>query len=125
MFSIAKHKDKSCCPAYACGKKKSKKDRFCPRHSRMYQKYNNPVNYTYNVLRNNALRRSKVFTLTLEEFKEFCDSTGYMDKKGRRAFDSSIDRIDSSRGYEKGNLQILTISQNSSKGARSYNDCPF
>lgn len=82
----------------------------------MYQKEKNPINYAYNVLKNNALRRKKPFELTLAEFKDFCQETGYMDKKGRTASSASIDRKDPSEGYTRDNIQLLSVSENSIKG---------
>ena len=81
----------------------------------------NPHLYTFNLLRCNAKRRGKPFTLTLEEFKSFCDETGYMELKARNKNAMSIDRIDSSKGYSMDNIQIMRYGDNSSK----QDDYPF
>lgn len=66
-------------------------------------------------MRSNAKRRNKVFTLTLEQFKQFCEETDYINKRGKTGKSASIDRIDNNKGYEIGNIRILTLSENSAK----------
>lgn len=51
----------------------------------------------------------------MEFFKKFCVGTGYAELKGKTASSLSIDRVDETRGYEPGNIQILTLSDNSRK----------
>jgi hypothetical protein len=60
----------------------------------------------------NAKRRGKEFTLTFDEFKEFCMKTGYDEKKGKSSDSLSIDRIESSNGYSKDNIRAITLSDN-------------
>lgn len=123
-FRIARSKPGHLCCAYHCKEKRSAKDRFCPKHSRRYQRDTNPIRYVYHALKSNARRRGKVFTLTLAEFEAFCAETGYMEKRGKTGKSASIDRIDNSRGYEAGNLRILSLSENSYK--RNHEDyAPF
>lgn len=71
-----------------------------------------PIRYSFVTLRNNAKRRGKVFTITLEEFKQFCYATDYLKGKGRTATSYTVDRIDESRGYEPGNIQALRNADN-------------
>lgn len=118
---IARNKPQHVCPAYRCKHAKAKKKGFCTRHAHVNQKQNNLVGYTYTLLKGNAKRRKKVFTLTLAEFREFCEETGYLLTKGRTKRKMSIDRIDNTLGYEKGNLRLLSVSANASKS----DDCPF
>lgn len=91
------------------------KFRFCYKHHRQHQKINNPLRYWFDVLRQNARRRNIFFGLVIGEFKEFCEETHYLELKGKSAGDCTIDRIRNELGYVKGNLQILTLSQNSRK----------
>lgn len=51
---------------------------------------------------------------------EYNGYTGYVEKKGRGKDDQSIDRPDNDAGYTMGNMQPLTVSENSQKGA-----CPL
>jgi hypothetical protein len=98
--------------------KKNGTDRFCGKHRHRFTKHNNIVAYTFNALKSNAKRRGKEFTLTRTQFKKFCLKTDYIKLKGRRPNSASIDRIDSSKGYSLDNIQILSLSINSSKGNR-------
>lgn len=76
---------------------------------------NNPFKYAYQTLKDNAKRREKGFSLTLDEFKGFCLETGYMVLKGINAEDATIDRIDESKGYELGNIRLLTVQDNAAR----------
>lgn len=111
-MKIAKHKDPSLCQAYRCKEKKAPHKKFCNKHHARYQKQTNPTGYHYNLLKQNAKRRGKDFSLTLEEFREFCRETNYIELKGKHSKDMSIDRIDSSKGYEKNNIQIMSLGEN-------------
>lgn len=84
---------------------------------------NNPIKAAFVQLRDNAKRRRKEFTLTLEEFTSFCMATTYLDGKGRERQCLTIDRIDPSKGYTFDNIQPLTCSENTIKGNKER--CPF
>lgn len=125
MFRIVDHPRKGICVAHGCKNNSTQKDRFCAKHRHRYNKANNPYRYTYQVTKCNAKRRGHKFTITFEDFKEWCIENKYLELKGRTASKASIDRIDPLKGYEKGNLQILTVSENSIKGHEERGDCPF
>lgn len=78
----------------------------------------NPVSAAYDNLRASARKRKIPFTLTLSEWRDFILPTRYMDESGCERFRLHVDRLDVTRGYEKGNLQILTCSENVAKGNR-------
>lgn len=78
-------------------------------------KANNPIKYAYFTLRNNAKRRGKEFNITFEYFKKFCKKHEYIQKKGITKTGLHIDRIKEDKGYIKGNLQVLTNSENVKK----------
>lgn len=116
-FRIVKNPKKGICQAHGClNGSRPGGDRFCAKHRKRYLKNRDPERYTYQALRSNAKRRGKEFLITLKEFREWCKETKYMELKGRSKLKASIDRIDPSRGYEKGNLQILTLQENGRKG---------
>ena len=123
MFKIVKNKKEGICPVYRCSNKIGKKKRFCHKHHARYQKETNLLGYTYSSLKQNAKHRSIPFKLTLNEFREFCEENNYLSLKGKTANSASIDRIEVSKGYEKGNLQVLSLSANSIK--RHEVDYPF
>lgn len=124
MFKIIKNKDKSLCCAYKCKNKRASRDRFCPKHRHRFRKENNLLLYTYNALKYNAKRRGKPFSLTIEEFAQFCEESNYLALKGKHKNNMTIDRINSSLGYEIGNIQIMRHGDNSKKQNRDE-DCPF
>lgn len=123
MFKIAKNKDSSLCQAYRCGNKHTPKDRFCAKHRHRYNKEMNPINYVFHLRKSRAKERGHEWDLTLEEFREFCKQTGYMEGKGKKAGSMSIDRIDNTKGYSLDNIQILSLSENSAK--QHTDNCPF
>ena len=63
----------------------------------------------------NAKRRGKEFTITLEEFTQFCKETNYIAGAGRSSASYHIDRIDETKGYSIDNIQTLTNAENSKK----------
>jgi len=107
-----------------------KGSKICHKHKKQRYKERHPVKYFYNCLKQNAKRRGKSFNLTFEEFEIFCHKTEYLNKKGISATGYHIDRIDHNLGYEIGNIQILTNSENAVKGneekkQKNLIDCPF
>ncbi len=81
-------------------------------------KKNNPEKYAYFVLRNNAKRRGKVFTISFGYFKQFAVNTEYMAGKGITKYGLHIDRKKEELGYIEGNLQVLTNTENVKKYIR-------
>lgn len=103
------------CKTKHCRNDAAKGRTICEKCKSRLLKERHPVTYFFNALRNNARRRGKEFTLTMEEFKEFCEKTGYLGKKGKNGSDFSIDRKDHTKGYTKDNIQTLTLSENTTK----------
>lgn len=123
---LAEKKNPDQCPVFRCTKMKADKKRFCHRHHAQNQKETNLLGHTYSCLKQNAKRRGKEFNLTIEEFSAFCSETNYLELKGKTKNSASIDRIDPNKGYEVGNLQVLSIQANSAKQWTDKNDdCPF
>lgn len=79
----------------------------------------NPMRYAYDVLKMNAKRRGKDFTISFDYFKRFAILTNYVAGKGRNKLSFSVDRVDNRKGYVPGNLQMLTVSDNSRKAHRT------
>lgn len=116
VFSTAgKHGDK--CRVVGCGKKLSsahRKKYGCICRSCAYTRYSlkHPHAYTLNKLRNNAKRRGIECTLTLEQWIDFCNATGYIDARGRESESLTVDRKKSSLGYTADNIRVLTLGDN-------------
>lgn len=51
--------------------------------------------------------------MTREEFTKLVTESGWIEKRGKTAKSLSIDRVDPRRGYEAGNVRVLTLAQNS------------
>ncbi len=103
------------CVEPECRKDRKNMYRHCSMHVAMRFRQRNPITYKYNNLKTNAKKRGKSFTLTLRFFRLFCWASDYNENSGRLANDYSIDRIDNARGYERGNIQVLTGAENSEK----------
>lgn len=114
-FYVCSDKPKHICCAYRCKSKRKDKHRFCAKHSHRYKKATDLLGYVYDNLRCNARRRGKVFTLTRQEFEQFCAETNYLELRGKTGKSASIDRVDNRKGYELGNIRILTLSENTHK----------
>ena len=76
-----------------------------------------PWTYVLNMLRHSARKRKLPFTLTVAQFKKFCEETGYLESRGNKPGSMTIDRIDWDEGYHIWNLQVLTHEENSEQGA--------
>lgn len=125
MFRIIKNRKKGECCAHGCKNATKTKDRFCAKHRHRWIKANDPVAYAYHSLKSNARRRGKDFDWPLEDFREFCRETGYVERTGKTSSSLSIDRIDHRKGYTKGNVQILTLGENGKKGHEEGTGTPF
>jgi hypothetical protein len=98
-----------CAVAYCRNKCKSKMCSTCrSRKSRLAD----PVRYAFNNLRNRAKQRSLIFTITLEQFREWCSKVQYIGFKGRSSSSYTIDRRYNDLGYHIDNIQVLTKQQN-------------
>jgi hypothetical protein len=94
---------------------RSHSGRFCRRCRDRRYRISNPISYAWDKLKWSAKHRKISFKLTKDFFKKFCLGTGYADLKGKTAESLSIDRVDSTKGYEPGNIQILTLADNGRK----------
>lgn len=100
--------------------KRTKIGGLCHRCAKALYKSRHPDKYFYQKLRGNAQRRGKKFNLTFNEFLEFCNKTGYLEKKGKNPDSYCIDRIDNSKGYSYDNIRVVSLSINTLK--RNYVD---
>lgn len=75
-----------------------------------------PHKAAYAQIRNSASRRKIVFAITLEQFVAIIEGTRYLCEKGTTKYSYQLDRKNANLGYEWGNLQIITCSENATKG---------
>jgi hypothetical protein len=90
-----------------------------------------PEVHLWNNLKKSAKKRGLNFALPRSWFVTWCEMTGFAEMVGRGKGFASIDRIESWRGYEVDNIQILEYGANSAKGQQpppinsEENDNPF
>lgn len=116
-LSLTKAAHRNCCCVRLCRSvlKRPTKRRFCRRCRERRYAALNPVAYAFAKLRWNAKRRGHQFTLTIEQFDQFCTWTNYIALKGKHGAALSIDRIRAHEGYTADNIQVLTLAENSRK----------
>lgn len=73
-----------------------------------------PLKRFFRNLKSSAKRRNIKFTITFEYFLSVIPYSFSIDK-GRFKNNSTIDRIDNEKGYEIGNIQVMSKSKNSKK----------
>lgn len=88
----------------------------CPKCNMRAWTLKYPLKAAYSEKRKNAKRDRIEFKLTLEQFKTFCDDTGYLKKKGTGPDDMVMGRKDHYIGYQEGNIKMLTRRENSREG---------
>jgi hypothetical protein len=118
-ISEAKKIEGRYCCAYHCKSKPcAKKKGLCHKHYAIHRRIQDPVYDRYVNFKGNALRRCKDFKITLEQFREWCNETGYIIKRGYRGKNCTVDRIRNCEGYHIGNIQLITNMAN----IRKYHD---
>ena len=85
---------------------------FCSTCSSRNYRKKNPIRCSFLNLRANSKRRGIEFTLTLDQFNDFCFASDYISGKGKKSESFSIDWIDPLRGYIADNIQVLTLADN-------------
>lgn len=99
---------------------------LCWKHRSQKLRRDNPATYYLNMLRQSAARRGIKFSLTVDQFKDFCGRTGFLKKRGQGPKDMTIDRKDPMQGYEINNIQMIEHRLNSSLGGKHRkNKNPF
>jgi hypothetical protein len=128
-ISLAKKWAGLYCCAYGCSNEPDdRKGGLCHKHYARKIKERDPVYVRYNHFIAKAKSRGVVNTVTLEEFRRFCQATGYIITKGKRGQNATIDRRCNHQGYHIWNMTLLTNRQNAKKGNKHRGDdftCPF
>ena len=89
-----------------------KREAICQHCKSRQWRANNPILNALKCIKSRAKRTGIAFSLTTEQFIAFCKETGFADKRGRSSSSLHIDRINPAKGYEIGNIQVLTARQN-------------
>lgn len=96
----------------------SKKGCYCNRCKYINEIERDPIGVAYRRLKSHAKQRGKEFSLTKEQFQEFCIKSEYMVKKGIHKNCLHIDRKDETKGYTIDNIQVLSNTENVKKYAK-------
>lgn len=115
-ISPAKKKQGRYCCAYACnGKPISKLGGLCYTHYRKKRRAVDKIAERYAQWLSKCRQRKISNDVTLEQFREFCQRTGYLITKGKRGQNATIDRVRNWEGYTIDNMQLLTGRANTRK----------
>lgn len=118
LFTLKKNPGAGLCGVKGC-RKDAPRMGLCHAHRQYRWRMQNKKQSAFSSLRDHALSRGIRFTLDYQYFLGLTDALGYFDPKAEsRGEWLSIDRIDVTRGYEPGNLRIVTHSENVIKGHR-------
>jgi len=111
-------KSKNKCKTKYCRGFRGGRSLYCNscRHDR--ERNADPVKYCYDQLKRNARRRGKIFTITLEYWRQFCYRSDYIQNKGKMRESYTVDCFDPGLGYIEGNIRALPNHQNAAKGNR-------
>ncbi len=118
LFGIKALPEPGVCIVQGCDRLRSNKgDRYCFTHSQRIAAHLNPVAHQYHRLKNAAKRRKIPFLLTKEEWRGFCEATGYMKNRNvPRAEMPSVDRREDDGPYALWNIRVLTVAENAAGG---------
>jgi len=89
-------------------------------HEKRQWRERHPIHDKYLNLKNHAKRRKIPFNITLAEFTQWCEKTGYHEKCGQASNSLTVDRIDSAGPYSLGNIQPMSHAENSWKKSETY-----
>ncbi len=107
-----KRKVKGKCKTLYCRNLSYGKGNFCSKCLKRKWAQTHPIEYTFANLKQNAKRRGKEFSLTIESFTQWCIENNYIELKGRLSGSMTIDREKENEGYHAWNLKIRTNADN-------------
>lgn len=111
----ARKKKLGLCARYGCLKPAGTKKKYCPCHHHQALKRRDPISYIYSHRKQRAKARGHAWSLSLAEFRQWCQQTGYHLHTGRTAESLSIDRLDNRRGYSLDNIACIPLGANAAK----------
>ena len=113
----ANKKRKGKCSVKYCRNDAAKGRRICHKCHQREFRLKHPFKAAYARLRDRASTRNINFSLSYDHFVTVAIE-GKLIKEGVRDSFLHVDRINPNKGYEDGNIQILTYSENIAKGNR-------
>lgn len=111
-----KHIKTGYCTSLGCSNKTQGR-KFCANCRSKQSRLKDPERYAYNNVKSRARKANIPFTITLEQFREFCVRTEYMVGKGKTIGSYNVDRIIEGPlpGYTIENIQCLDKQKNIKK----------
>jgi hypothetical protein len=113
--SISKKVSLRICTVPYCRRKARPQRRKCNTCTKREWRERNPIEYRYDNLRTHAKERRKDFTLTLAEFRKFCEETDYHNATGLHPDAVTVDRVRPEQGYSANNIRPLSHQANSER----------
>lgn len=103
------------CIVKGCRKSREpKKVGLCHKHHQHRWRMKSPKRSAYSTLRDHAKARGLKFSISFDYFLGITDGLAYWSGEGV----PTIDRVKVERGYEPGNLTVISLSENVTKGNR-------
>jgi hypothetical protein len=109
-IELKKHIVRGTCAVKHCTKKC--KGQLCSTCRCRKSRIEDPERYAFNNLKNRAKQRGLPFTITLDQFREWCVKVQYIGFKGRSSDSFTIDRKHNDIGYHIDNIQVMTKQAN-------------
>jgi len=116
--TAAKKTARGKCIVYQCRRVAARDRHVCHTCRDRMWRAAHPEHHLWNNLKKSARKRGVEFTLTVDEFKEFCRENNFVAKVGRGPEDATVDRRDPRQGYHKGNLRVLSNVENATIGGK-------
>lgn len=118
IFQLKQRPGAGLCPVRGCrnciGKSKAG---LCDKHYQQRWRMRDKKRSAYTALRDNAKHRGIKFTISYDYWLGLTDAFRFFDHTAETHGEKlSIDRIDATRGYEPGNVTIITVAENTGKG---------
>jgi len=108
-----KHPSPGICAVNNC--KNKCKGKLCSTCRCRKSRIEDPVRYAFNNLRNRAMQRGIIFTITIDQFRDWCVKVKYIGFAGRSSDSYTIDRKYNDVGYHIDNIQVMTKIDNIKK----------
>lgn len=91
--------------------------KLCPMHKSRKHKEQNPLKYFYNQSKQRAKNRGIAFNLTEEQYKKLWSGRNLSKWRDKVSGSNNwtIDRIDSRKGYEVGNVRVVSLVVNAQR----------
>lgn len=104
------------CVMYRCRRRaKVKKGGVCNTCASRLARLADPVHYAYTKVKRSAQKRGIAFSISLDEWRVWCEKTAYHDLCGNTAWDMTVNRKDPRKGYSIENIEIMANSHNASR----------